>query len=467
MSHGIYSRRFRHGVTWYIRFTVHGREVKERVGREADGITRRLATDALKARLGDIARGRFRLPEARRPVLVREVVARYRAYAETHHRGYRSTRYVLAQLDAAFGRLPVTDLSAFRIEGWKAARRKVVEPATVNRELTVLKAMLAKAVAWHLLDIHPARDVKPFPVNNTRVRWLPADDLARLLAAAVGDVAAAWLVPAIIIAVHTGLRQAELLRLRWADLGPGRTIATIRRTKNNEPKHVPLNATVQATLAALPVVGATVLAWPWGDPVSDTTLYAAFRRACRAAGITDFHWHDLRHTFASHLVMAGVDLRTVQEFARSQDAGDDPALQPPGPRAQGDGRRAAHRGASRPSRSSSPPPLSPEDRRRRLPRRIRNVSGTPPSGRQTPAKRKYMEGRRLAEWTRSQPIRTAGEIPLRVPLLRTATPFAYQRVAARAVTLHRLGMSGLAIARYVGVSDKTVAKALRWARSDT
>src|SRR5262245_40725229 len=108
MSHGIYRRRFHHGVTWYIRFTFQGREVKERVGREGDGITRRLATDALKARLGDIARGRFRLPKARGPVLVREVIARYRTYAEAHHRGYRSTRYFLAQLDAAFGTLRLT-----------------------------------------------------------------------------------------------------------------------------------------------------------------------------------------------------------------------------------------------------------------------------------------------------------------------------------------------------------------------
>jgi integrase len=96
------------------------------------------------------------------------------------------------------------------------------------------------------------RAQKPFSVNNARVRWLPPHELARLLAAAARDVAAAWLVPAITIAVHTGLRQGELLRLRWTDLGPGRTIATIRGTKNNEPKHVPLNAVVQATLAALP-----------------------------------------------------------------------------------------------------------------------------------------------------------------------------------------------------------------------
>jgi len=121
------------------------------------------------------------------------------------------------------------------------------------------------------------------------------------------------------LAVHTGLRQGELLRLRWADLSPTLPLATIPQTKNNEPKHVPLNAEAHAALAALPRYGVTVFAWPWGDPVSDTTLYAAFQRACRGAGITDFRWHDLRHTFASHLVMAGVDLRTVQELLGHKD----------------------------------------------------------------------------------------------------------------------------------------------------
>ena len=54
--------------------------------------------------------------------------------------------------------------------------------------------------------------------------------------------------------------------------------------------------------------------WPWGDRVGKVTVYDAIKKACSAAKITDFRFHDLRHTFASHLVMAGVDLVTVKEL---------------------------------------------------------------------------------------------------------------------------------------------------------
>jgi hypothetical protein len=254
-----------------------------------------------------------------------------------------------------------------------------------------------------VLDVNPARHVKRFKVNDRRLRYLETTELAALLEAARQDTAAAWLVPAITLAVHKGLRQGELLRLRWADLSPTLALATVTITKNNDAKHVPLNADTQAVLAALPRSGATVLAWPWGDPISHVTLHYAFHRACKAAGITDFRWHDLRHTFASHLVMAGVDLHTVGELLGHRDPKMTMRyahLSPAHKVAAVEKLRAAlATPAAEPVQAAvnapSPPPLT----------RFEHA----PSGRQTAAKRKYVEARRVGEWRRGESNRAGGE----------------------------------------------------------
>jgi integrase len=401
VSHGVYARCFKHGVTWYIRHFVGGREVKEKLGREADGFTRSLAKTALQSRLGDIAQGKFRLPTVRKPVLVRTLVARYREHARAHHRGYAKTRYTLDQLDAEFGAIALADLSAFRIERWKLARRKGVAASTVNRDLNALKSMLAKAVEWKMLDATPARDVRGFKVNDERVRYLEPDELARLLATARQDVAASWLVPAITLAVHTGLRQGELLRLRWTECSSALQLATVPLTKNTDKKHVPLNADAQAALATLPRSGATVLAWPWGEPLSRTTLYAAFVRSCEAAGITDFRWHDLRHCFASHLIMAGVDIHTTGELLGHRD-----------PKST---RRYAHLSpahkATAVAKLSAALAAAPAAESARAVAHAAPVAAPPPnlernwnvvSGRQTPAKREYLRNQRVGEWRRGE-----------------------------------------------------------------
>jgi hypothetical protein len=265
------------------------------------------------------------------------------------------------------------------------------------------------------------------------------------------------------LAVHTGLRQGELLRLRWVDLSPTLDLATVPVTKNTDPKHVPLNADARAALAMLPRYGPTVIAWPWGDPLSDTTLYCAFVRVCRAAGITDFRWHDLRHTCASHLAMEGIDLHTVgtvlghrdpkstRRYAHLSRAHTAAAMDRLSERlAQPETPSAAHAVAV--TGSARTPATGPDLER--------NWNAT--SGRQTPAKRKYVEGRRVEEWTRSQPIRTAGLLPVEFPILMREQSLTYQDIAPEAVRLRRLGMTDTLAASILGVTDKTIAKAVRW-----
>jgi integrase len=126
-----------------------------------------------------------------------------------------------------------------------------------------------------------------------------------------------WLkdLPQLDLALHTGLRLSEQYRLAWDCIDFERRTLTIPLSKNSELRHVPLNDDAIAALRAArkccndqPFVFLNrygqrlVSPREWFDP------------AVKAAGLKDFTWHCLRHTFASRLVMAGVDLRTVQEL---------------------------------------------------------------------------------------------------------------------------------------------------------
>ncbi|MFH0732913.1 MAG: site-specific integrase, partial [Candidatus Omnitrophota bacterium] len=186
---------------------------------------------------------------------------------------------------------------------------KKISPATVNRELACLKCMLNKAVLWGKLSANPATKVRLLKENNARLRFLSKEEIMRLL----GNCAE-HLKPVVTLAVFTGMRKGEILNLKWQDIDIQRGLINIYDSKNGSKREAYINETVKRALIAVRKNPESPYVFFRKDGKPYYSLRKSFFTACNKSGILDFRFHDLRHTFASQLVMSGVDIKTVQEL---------------------------------------------------------------------------------------------------------------------------------------------------------
>ena len=316
MAKGIYQRKGKKDITYYIRYQFHGKDIKEPVGKKSLGCTKEWAKDALKARLGEIAQGRFNLAKTRKPVPFSCLMERYREWAASNKQAWDEEKYVLGMFAKRFGDTPLSQMTTWQIEKWKAERRKEVKPGTVNRQLTVIKHMFRMAIEWGLTTNNPASAVKRFPVNDQRTRFLGVEEVPKFLNRCEEQLTSPWLLPLVTLAIHTGMRQGELLGLKPENVDVEQWTVTVLQTKTLRIKTIALNEPAKEAMQWFLEhrYGEYLVMWPWGERIGRTTIYDAFKKACKDAEITDFRFNDLRHTFASHLVMEGTDLVTVKEL---------------------------------------------------------------------------------------------------------------------------------------------------------
>ena len=206
------------------------------------------------------------------------------------------------------------------VEDVKLRRAQDVAHSIVDKDLAVLKAFFNWCMTRNLAASNPVCRVKFFNEDNSRLRYLTEDEYSRLLQAAKRIETSPFVAEKIILSVHTGLRRGSRFHLRWDQVDFLNRVLRIQRTKTGRPHAVPLNATVLTTLQALysQRIPECPYAFPHatrrkaGEPVQD--VKNAFHTALEAAEIKDFTWHDLRHTFASWLIMKGASLRSVAEL---------------------------------------------------------------------------------------------------------------------------------------------------------
>ena len=309
-SRGVYEQPKGSGIWWILYYDQTGHRHREKIGPKS------LATQVYTKRKNEIAERRFfpeRLRQRDVPVFayLQEFMAEHvigRLRNAKHYEQYRA-RWAAALKGKGLRQVLPEDVSRY------AAKRRAAgkAPATINRELSFLRRAFNVAIKNQKADRNPVTADLFAKENNQRVRFLSPEEEQGLQTAMRPED---WALVA--VAMHTGMRRSEQFSLRWDNIDFGVGIITIPRSKSGETRRIAMNETVREILRALPgrLKGEWVFPSGTGTTPIDGQNFSnrVFLKALRQAKVIDFSWHCLRHTFASRLVMKGVDLRTVQEL---------------------------------------------------------------------------------------------------------------------------------------------------------
>jgi len=283
----------------------------------------------LIARKKDVQDGKEIEPTKKIPNLtLKQLADEYLKWAE-RQRGYRTKKNMVLQLIEIFGNNYLRQFNTRMLEQFQSERLlkgmrqiKVSEtewitppnkPATINRLMATLKHMMHKAYEWEFItedNWKRVRQVKLLEENNRRLRFLTKEECAELINQCKGVTRAI-----VITALNSGMRKSEILSLKWENVDLKHGFILLDKTKNGERREIPINESLKAVFQG--ITRRLDVPYVFYDPETGKpygNIKRSFATACRRAGIHDFRFHDIRHTFASHLVMAGIDITTVREL---------------------------------------------------------------------------------------------------------------------------------------------------------
>ncbi len=299
-------------VAWGYTLQVNGKQERK----FSAAWSKQDAQEALAKRLLE----RDRPKDPPRPKTLSEVAREYLEFKRA--KGKRSVRrdeQRLRRLLRAFGaETPLPEITAQLIAQYERTRAtetsrlgRPVTPSTVNRELAILRHLLRLAEEWGYIEKVPRIRLAREPEG--RLRFLTEDEIARLLEACERSQNP-YLKAMVTIALHTGMRKGEILGLEWERVDFSRGVLLLEQTKSGRRREVPMNRAVYDVLSSLPGPKDDGLIFRKANGAAWGSIRTAFERACREAKLDDFRFHDLRHTFASWLVMRGRSLKEVQEL---------------------------------------------------------------------------------------------------------------------------------------------------------
>lgn len=290
---------FQKNGNWYIDYRVNGRRRRERIGP-----SKSLAREMMHKRLAERSQLQF-FPER---VSNKQSFAQIaEKYWQLHGRFSRSPswRCILRRINASMGPRKVSEIKAGDIQKFYNDIAVQSSKSTANRYLTLIRAIFNKARAWgDFYGENPCAGVKKAPEPPHRLRYLSHAEIEGLLLCAHPR-----LYPVLVCALLTGMRRGEILGMSWDNVDLERNAIYIPRhqAKSDRPREIPLSSKLRELLRSLgPKPSGQVFELPL------IMLRRYFDKTLKRAGLKGFHFHDLRHTFASHYIMRTNDLPALQ-----------------------------------------------------------------------------------------------------------------------------------------------------------
>lgn len=331
--------------SWWIDYRIDGKRFRKRIGHSKQ--IAQLALSDIEVKIAKKRAGFFISDKK-----ISDYIPQFLSYVRVHVKPSTAKRYdqIISHLSHFLGTLedPPIKLSQITppvIEQYKLYRLGFVKPQTVNYELTCLHHFFRYAVEMKYIQSNPTQQIKKIRKPQRKApRFLTKEEILSLL-----SKCSPGLSDIVKVLLNTGMRWGELRNLEWNDIDWNEKVIHIRIKEDWSPKggerKVPMNNAVisilKSILAKTPTqwnknvpngnnyfakrlkTGTKRNRWVFttktGSQVRQQGTWSAFKLACRRAGIENATLHSLRHTFASHLVMAGVDLTTVSKLLGHKD----------------------------------------------------------------------------------------------------------------------------------------------------
>lgn len=306
---------YQKGKRWYFAFQIRGKRYHQAI---PEATNKKMAEQAEAKVKAELLGDRYDLVDYKRQRSFFMLSDKFEEYVKINCKGFINDISAVKKLKNFFGDQKLTEITPFLIEKYRSKRKAAkMKPATINREIGVLRRMFSMAEKYKWIDTNPAlkKFIKPLKVDNKKINVLTSEQVISLLNACTGDCL--FLKPIILCALNTGMRKSEILKLEWKDVDIENKLITILTQKNGKKAEIPISTKLLMEFKKLRLKKSSK--YVFVNPVTNShyvNIRYSLIKVFSTAGIKNFTFHGLRHTACTRLIELGVELDVVREIMR-------------------------------------------------------------------------------------------------------------------------------------------------------